>query len=87
MSMSYRKCLLLLSLWLSFIPNSFAQVVYVNASVHNRAATHNGSNWQHAYLRLQDALAQAKPGDQIWVAQGRYYACAKKDIPVIIQNA
>lgn len=32
----------------------------------------NGSNWANAFLHLQDALAAAQPGDEIWVAQGIY---------------
>lgn len=35
-------------------------------------STHNGSSWQTAYLTLQDALATASNGNEIWVAEGIY---------------
>ena len=33
---------------------------------------HDGSSWTRAFLTLQDALAIAGSGDEIWVAQGVY---------------
>ncbi|MFZ1495937.1 MAG: hypothetical protein WAS72_02705, partial [Saprospiraceae bacterium] len=40
----------------------------------NHAATgaNNGTTWQNAFSDLQNALANAQFGDQIWVAQGTY---------------
>ncbi len=32
----------------------------------------NGLSWANAYIDLQEALAEAKPGDQIWIAGGIY---------------
>ncbi|MDR1779680.1 MAG: InlB B-repeat-containing protein [Tannerella sp.] len=32
----------------------------------------NGSSWTDAYLRVEDALAHALPGDFVWVAEGVY---------------
>lgn len=32
----------------------------------------DGTTWEDAFARFEDALAIAKAGDQIWVAQGRY---------------
>jgi PKD repeat protein len=32
----------------------------------------NGMSWANAYIELQDALAEAKAGDQIWIAGGVY---------------
>jgi hypothetical protein len=46
-------------------------VIYVDAS----AATggDDGSSWEDAYVCLQDALAVAGEGDEVWVAAGTYY--------------
>jgi predicted outer membrane repeat protein len=32
----------------------------------------NGQSWTNAYTDLQDALREAAPGDQIWIAEGLY---------------
>lgn len=32
----------------------------------------DGSTWSNAFVHLQDAMAMAKAGDEIWVAQGTY---------------
>lgn len=54
-----------------FISNLPAQTtIYVWQN--SPAATPNGSSWQMAFPYLQDALAQAQSGDQIWVATGTY---------------
>ena len=46
-------------------------VCYVDASA---SGTNTGQSWTNATPRLQDALAVAEAGDQIWVADGTYYA-------------
>ncbi len=38
------------------------------------AVSGGGSSWSDAYKHLQDALAIAQPGDEVWVRQGTYYA-------------
>jgi len=43
---------------------------YVNA---NSIAPSDGLSWANAFTNLQDALAVAQVGDEIWVAQGVYY--------------
>jgi len=47
-----------------------AAVIYVDADASNGG---NGQSWATAYNDLQDALAIAVPGDQIWVADGIYF--------------
>ncbi len=63
-----------LSLWLGVsvaqaqCPNDLC---YVDASVTLTMTT--GMSWTTAYTNLQDALAVAQAGDEIWVAAGVYY--------------
>jgi predicted outer membrane repeat protein len=38
----------------------------------NAGGKDNGSSWVDAFKHLQDALAAAKSGDQVWVARGVY---------------
>ena len=45
------------------------QTWYVNAAA---APGGNGLNWALAFRDLHEALHQAQPGDQVWVAQGIY---------------
>lgn len=46
------------------------KTIYVDASA---VGADNGTTWNHAYLKLQDALEEALAGDVIWVAEGSYY--------------
>ncbi len=45
------------------------QIIYVDADANG---LNNGSSWTDAYNYLQDALAAASSGDEIWVAEGIY---------------
>ena len=44
-------------------------IIYVDHTVSDG----DGLSWVTAFSSLQDALASASPGDEIWVAQGRYF--------------
>ncbi len=64
----------ILALTVVFVPpHVWAQgsVIYVDKDAPGPA--HNGSSWDTAYLTLQDALAAATTGNEIWVAEGVYY--------------
>ena len=55
---------------LSSVPSlSNGQIIYVNDDA---SGSNNGSNWTNAYNNLQDAIASAPFGSQIWVAGGTY---------------
>jgi hypothetical protein len=45
-------------------------VIYVNKNV--SGGMQNGTSWADSYTYLQDALAMAQPGDEIWVAAASY---------------
>lgn len=51
-------------------PARAASTIYVDI---NAFGANDGSSWTDAYFTLQDALAAAASGDQIWVADGVYY--------------
>jgi hypothetical protein len=44
-------------------------VLFVDASA---SGANDGSSWANAFVTLQDALAVAQAGDQLWVANGTY---------------
>ena len=52
-------------------PVAFPSVIFVDL---NATGAASGNTWASAFTDLHDALAAARPGDQIWVAGGAYYA-------------
>lgn len=44
-------------------------IIYVNASA---TGANDGTSWQNGYRSLEDALAHAPTGSQVWVAEGTY---------------
>ena len=55
------------------------KIRYVDANA--PGPTNDGSSWTNAYNYLQDALADVKLGDEIWVAQGIYKPDEDTDNP------
>ncbi|HEX42842.1 MAG TPA: hypothetical protein ENN81_12400 [Phycisphaerales bacterium] len=62
-------CWVVILLSLACAPAASANILLVDADA---VGANNGSSWANAYKYLQDALAAAKPGDEIRVAQGIY---------------
>ena len=62
--------LTLIALLVATSPVKGATIMYVDASA---GGAGTGSNWTDAFPKLQDALAAAASGDEIWVAAGVYY--------------
>ena len=58
-------------------------VIYVNQ---NATGNNNGSSWGNAYTDLQDALAVAQTGEQIWVAAGTYTPGNERDDTFIVPD-
>jgi hypothetical protein len=68
----------LIILFLGGIANGYSaqaplaiNIIYVDDD--NVSGTANGVSWTTAYTNVQDALAAAVSGNEIWVAQGVYY--------------
>jgi predicted outer membrane repeat protein len=55
--------------WFFVVVPCQARIIYVDA---NTPDNNDGSSWAKAYKYLQDALAAAESGQQIWVAEGTY---------------
>ena len=53
------------------VPAQAQGTLFVNAA--STCSVQCGGSWPKAYPKLQDAIAAARSGDQIWVAKGVYY--------------
>ncbi|MDX1547298.1 MAG: hypothetical protein R3247_09940, partial [Rhodothermales bacterium] len=60
---------LLAVLLLAAAPAPAQRVLFVDADA---TGAGDGTTWADAFPRLQDALAAARPGDELWVAEGVY---------------
>ena len=53
-----------------------AERIYVKT---NATGIENGASWQNAFTNIQEAIKQANPGDEIWVAKGMYFPTSGND--------
>lgn len=62
-----------------------ADTIFVNAAQILPAGFQTGNSWAFAYKDLQDALAEAVAGDEIWVAKGTYKPTATTNRAISFQ--
>lgn len=68
MSALFSTAILVVAL-MTATPAAAQKVIYVDTDA---AGTNDGSSWTNAFVFLQDALAVATGGDEVWVAEGVY---------------
>ncbi len=73
---SVRFALICLSAFLLGAPVSAQRVLFVDADALGSA---DGMSWADAFADLQQALALAVSGDEVWVAEGTYYPASTGD--------
>lgn len=76
-----KKIHLILALLLITI-HAGAKKLYVQADAQGNK---NGTSWKNAYNNLQQALGEAEPGDEIWVASGLYVPTDSEDKSISFQ--
>jgi parallel beta-helix repeat protein len=64
----HKECKIVLLILVAFAGSAIGKTIYVDAG----ASGGNGQSWETAYQYLQDALAEAVYGDEIWVGAGTY---------------
>ena len=64
------KTLMLFLMLLLFASQSMASVVYVDWN--SPGPTYDGRSWNTAFHFVSTGLTVARPGDQVWVAEGQY---------------
>lgn len=64
---------LFLLVGVALVHPALAQGSIIYVDVDATGPTHNGLTWTTAFTNVQDALAAAVAGDEIWVAEGVYY--------------
>ncbi|MHC4259885.1 MAG: right-handed parallel beta-helix repeat-containing protein [Planctomycetota bacterium] len=69
MKANLKSSLIMLVFVLVVVSPAMGRIIYVDEHASGR---NDGSTWADAYNYLQDALADASSGDEIWVAEGVY---------------
>ena len=59
------------------------EIIYVNSVA---SGNNDGTSWEHAYRDLQNALAAAEDGDEIWVATGTYLPGSERTDSFILKD-
>jgi len=78
------KSILLFALSLCYSLTIGAQTIYYVKS--GGSGTKTGDSWENALNNIQSAIEIAVPGDQIWVAAGKFYGNSNSDYSIILKD-